>query len=134
MNKLVCGTGTQRPEYDFNSHVRISENVVLHPAEWIILEGIFALNFEIIRNLSRVTIFAKAPLELCFERRLNRDVSERGRNQAEVAWRFWEHVVPNHVKFSKHLENIADLVVDTTGAIDSNLKLILSSLKLLGCI
>ena len=68
------------PEYDYTEHNRKTTTKHFEPKKIIILEGILLLTDEEIRNEINVSIFVDAPLDICFIRRLQRDMVERGRS------------------------------------------------------
>ena len=119
LRALKSGKAVRVPRYDFLTHTRRNAGVVVAPADWILLEGIFALHFAEVRRLADMKILLKSPLAVCLERRTRRDTEERGRDADEVAWRFREHVLPNYLKVADALEKVADLVLDARGPVDA---------------
>ena len=88
----------------------------------IVVEGIFVLFVEEVRNLLDLKLFIEAPGFLMLKRRILRDSDERGYDLNDVLYRFEHHVtpafrnyiepsrkwadiiIPNHVNFNKALE------------------------------
>ena len=77
---LARGESIDRPIYDFATYTRVpgrSQRVSAGP--FLIVEGIFALYYRELLSNYHLRVYVDAPDELCFERRLKRDVEERGR-------------------------------------------------------
>ncbi len=109
LKKLQEGETIQKPIYDFRTHTRIGhEN--FEASDIIILEGLFTLNEEI-RDLIDYKIFVHASEKTRFDRRLKRDIAERGRTEESVKKQFIETVAPMHIKHIEPLKPYADLTV-----------------------
>ena len=74
LQALKQGNSVEIPEYDYTEHNRKSTVTYFPPKRIIILEGILLLTDEHIRNEIDVSIFVDAPLDICFIRRLQRDM------------------------------------------------------------
>jgi uridine kinase len=127
---LARGDTIDRPVYDFATYSRMpgrTERVTSGP--FLIVEGIFALYFEQLLPLYHLRVYVDAPDALCFERRLKRDLDERGRSQASVLDQ-WEHRVrPSSLKFVRPSAEKADLVVDGSGALDWKVERVLAEMR-----
>jgi uridine kinase len=127
---LARGDTIDRPCYDFATYSRMpgrTERVTSGP--FLIVEGIFALYFEQLLPLYHLRVYVDAPDALCFERRLKRDLDERGRSQASVLDQ-WEHRVrPSSLKFVRPSAAKADLVVDGSGALDWKVERVLGEMR-----
>jgi uridine kinase len=91
---LSEGGAIHAPEYDFARHTRTKGETVIEPGPLVILEGLFALYWPELRDLLAVKLFVSASDEVCFERRLARDVRERGRTPESVRAQFESTVRP----------------------------------------
>ncbi len=91
---LASGKAVDRPVYDFSTHSRINTIDTFHPTDFIIIEGLFALHWQQIRDLLSITIFINATDDLCLHRRKTRDVLERGRSAEYVVQQFHDMVKP----------------------------------------
>lgn len=98
---LRQGQPATTPLYDFSAHTRRTESLFIDPGDAVILEGLFALHDPAIRESSDVRVFVEAPAEVCLERRIDRDVRERGRSEESVRERFASHVLP---MYQRHVE------------------------------
>ena len=77
----------------------------------IILDGIFTLCFEAIRELTNLKIFLEVGDDLRFIRRLQRDMKQRGRNLDGVIKQYCETVRPMHIQYIEPTKRFADLIV-----------------------
>ena len=101
------------PKYDFASHKRIGyEN--LDAAPLIIVEGILVLWSRNVRDMLDFKIYVDAPAELRFQRRLKRDMKERGRDAASIEKQWNGTVRPMHEKYVEPSRQHADQVIDGT--------------------
>ena len=73
------------PVYDFTRHVRTESVERLQAGEFVIIEGLFTFYWEELRRLLDVKVFVAADDAICLNRRLERDIRERGRSRESVA-------------------------------------------------
>lgn len=95
---LKSGRRVSCPRYDFATRSRVGERP-LKPGRLTIVEGILVLCWPTLRDLMDVRVFVDAPASLRLERRINRDVRERGRTEESVRRQFSETVQPMHEEF-----------------------------------
>jgi len=117
--ELACGRAIERPLYDFSTHTRVpgrTETIV--PGAFLIVEGLFALYYAELLPLYHLRIYMEAPDTLCFERRLKRDIEQRGRTPESVQEQYEATVRPASIKFVRPSAVHADLIVDGAGALD----------------
>ena len=79
LRELRAGRPIQRPVYDFANHTRRSETAQVTPGAAVIVEGILILADPELRDLMDIRVFVDADADLRLIRRLERDVSVRGR-------------------------------------------------------
>ncbi len=91
---LADGRSIELPVYDFATHARTARTERIVPADFVIIEGLFALYWEDLRALFGTRVFVDAPDAVCLERRTTRDVRERGRTRESVLQQFSETVQP----------------------------------------
>lgn len=97
------------PTYNFVSRDRIDNCSRLMTEDVMILEGILWVTNEQIRSQVDLIIFVDTPLELCFLRRIARDISERGRELPYVIKQLEEQVRPMYYKFIEPCKKFADI-------------------------
>ena len=122
---LKQGEAVDIPVYDFSTHSRTTEVERIEPAELIIGEGhlLFVIP-EVVREFE-LRIFISAPEELRLKRRLDRDVSERGRTPESIRSQFASTVSPMHDKYIEPSSSLADLILDGSAPIEESLEKVL---------
>lgn len=108
---LRGGEKIMTPRYDFSTHSRESKQELFEPTPLILVEGILTFAFPKIRELLDLKIFIYAPDDLRFERRMSRDIKERGRTPESVTQQWQETVAPMHNEFCGPSMAHADLVI-----------------------
>ncbi len=108
---LIAGQTVKIPTYDFSSYNRSSIVNEVKPKKIIVIEGLFTLLEESIRDLLDIKIYVETDLDICFIRRLKRDIDERGRTLDSVISQYTETVKPMHEKFISPTRKYADIVV-----------------------
>ena len=111
VTKLLSKQSILVPEYDFTTHTRTESYQETIPAPTIIIEGIFALYWEELRDLATVKVFVDTPLEVCLERRIVRDIRERGRTRDSVIAQWESSVEPMYSQYALPTKASADLIV-----------------------
>jgi uridine kinase len=70
-----------------------------------------------------------APDPICYERRVARDVRERGRTAESVAIQYAATVRPSSERYVRPSAANADLIVDGTTALDWSVEQVLSTIR-----
>lgn len=117
MRALLRGEPISLPRYDFSRHLRVGAETV-QPKPYIVLEGIFSFHDEELVRMASLRVFLGCPLPVMKDRRVRRDVAERGRTVEEVEWRFANHVAPAYEKHILPTAAMADIVLSTGEAGD----------------
>ncbi|MFT6071450.1 MAG: uridine kinase [Bacteriovoracaceae bacterium] len=112
LEKLKKGEDVEIPVYDFATHSRLNEVQLFKSKKIILVDGILILSQEILRPHFDRAIFIDCPEDLRFERRLNRDVVERGRTPEGVRAQFKNQVKPMHDQFVEPSRKFATRVVN----------------------
>lgn len=81
IHSLLKGNSIELPVYDFTIHSRKKETIRIEPRSIILVEGILIFYDKMLRNLFDVKLFVDADSDIRFIRRLNRDITERGRSE-----------------------------------------------------
>ena len=111
LDALVRGETVERPVYDFTTDDRAAETVRLEPQPVVVVEGILVLHEPTLRERFDLCVFVDAPPDERFIRRLERDVSERGRSAASVIEQYRRSVRPMHDLFVEPTKAYAHLIV-----------------------
>ncbi len=99
LDQLRQGQAIEVPQYDFATHTRLSSTTRFAPSEVVILDGTLLLSQPVIRERLDLCVFVDTAESLRFQRRLNRDVRERGRTEDGVRRQFEKQVKPMHDLF-----------------------------------
>ena len=111
LESLKSGASIDVPKYDFASHKRLMEVIYFDPKPVVILDGILILTQSEIRDCLDVSFFIDAAEEVRFQRRMYRDVRERGRTQEGVRAQLMNHVKPMHDLFVEPSKRFAQKVI-----------------------
>jgi uridine kinase len=109
---LKAGRSCGLPLYDFKSHSRLEKEKLVDPRPLIVVDGILILHPpQLVETFDYTLYFQEIP-EVRFERRLKRDVIERGRTPEGVKRQFDSQVEPMHQKFVRPSRLKADKVIE----------------------
>lgn len=127
---LARGETIQRPLYDFSTHTRIlGRTETVQPGPYLFVEGLFALAYAELLPLYQLRVYVETPDDLCFERRLRRDVVERGRTPESVRRQYDATVRPSSIAFVRPTRASADLVLDGADALDWKVEQVIAQLR-----
>jgi uridine kinase len=113
--ELKAGRPVEIPVYDFASHKRLARTISQAPRKLILLDGILIFHSEPVRAVLDELVFFDTPEALRFERRLDRDVKERGRTPEGVHAQFYKQVKPMHDLYVEPTKAFADTIVRDLG-------------------
>lgn len=111
LDVLRNGNGIEAPVYDFSTHSRSKEVQKVAPTDVVIIEGILALHFPELRETYAYSVFVDTEDDLRLQRRLTRDVSERGRTEKSVHDQWNATVHPMHTKYCAPTRTLASEVM-----------------------
>lgn len=111
LESLRSGLAIEHPVYDFTKHLRSDETVRIGPARVVIVEGILVLSDAQLRSELDLKIFVDTDPDLRLARRLQRDISERGRSVDSVIDQYFATVRPMHLEFVEPSRRYADLII-----------------------
>ena len=112
---LVEGRGVDVPMYDFARHARKASTEPVAPRRAIIVEGILIYTDAALRRLMDVKVFVDTDDDTRFIRRLQRDISERGRTVQSVIDQYLSTVKPMHLEFVEPSKRYADIILPQGG-------------------
>ena len=111
LKDLKNGIAVDVPVYSYVDHTRTGETKHFTPKRIVILEGILLLTDERVRQLADISVFVDTPLDICFIRRLQRDMEERGRSLQSVIDQYRATVRPMFLQFIEPSKQYADIVI-----------------------
>ncbi|HEY5270612.1 MAG TPA: uridine kinase [Anaerolineales bacterium] len=113
--QLKNGQPVEVPIYNFSTHSRTERTYTVQPRGVILVEGILIFTEAALRELFNVKIFVDTDSDLRFIRRLERDISERGRTLETVVKQYLSTVRPMHLEFVEPSKRYADVVIPEGG-------------------
>jgi len=111
VDALLAGQSIEKPLYNFVTHARLPETILVAPSRVIILEGILVLESPRLRERMDIKIFVDTEPDLRILRRLQRDMEERGRSLQAVIEQYLTTVRPMHLQFVEPSKRYADLII-----------------------
>jgi uridine kinase len=118
LNALRAGVAIQPPRYCFETHCRLGDDATVEPRPVVLVDGVLLLWDPAVRAALDLSIFLDAPERVRLERRLARDVGERGRSTTSVLAQFDATVRRAHATYVEPTRALADLVLSTTGRLE----------------
>jgi len=112
---LRDGRSVEVPIYDFATDSRTSQTFTVRPHRVILVEGILIFTEAALRPLFDVKIFVDTDADLRFIRRLERDITERGRSTESVIKQYMLTVRPMHLEFVEPSKRYADVIIPDGG-------------------
>ncbi len=116
IKQLQRGEPAEVPLYEFAHHKRnLTQTEHIDPQPIILVEGILIFAEPEIRELCDVRIFVDTDADIRFIRRLNRDITERGRTVESVIAQYLATVRPMHLDFVEPSKRYADVIIPEGG-------------------
>jgi uridine kinase len=127
---LAEGQPIQRPIYDFATHSRVAGAFqAVTPARFVLVEGILALHYAELYPQYHFSVYVDAPNEVCLNRRIYRDMRERGRTEQSVREQFEATARPMADLYVVPSQARASITVSGTEALDWSLERVLGELR-----
>jgi uridine kinase len=108
---LISGKEIDLPLYDFKTHSPLKETERVKPKKYILVEGILIFTQKELRDLLDLKVYILTYGELCYYRRLKRDVEERGRTHSEVSERYFRDVLPSSKTYVEPMIQFCDIAL-----------------------
>ena len=115
IQQLKNGEPVEVPVYDFSTHSRTDRTFTVQPRSVILVEGILIFTEAPLRDFFDVKIFVDTDSDLRFIRRLQRDITERGRTTETVIKHYMATVRPMHMEFVEPSKRYADVIIPEGG-------------------
>ncbi len=129
IQNLKEGKSIEQPIYSYITHSRSDDYKVVHAKEILIVEGILVFNNELLRNFCDIKIFVHTDADDRLIRRIRRDITERGRDVAEVLNRYEKTLKPMHNQFIEPTMKYADMIVPVGGENKVAIDVLVSMIK-----
>lgn len=111
LSLLKSGGTVNVPVYDYSIHDRSDETKSVGPCEILIVEGILLLHRMAVRDVADLSVFVDVSEEVCLERRIARDIAQRGRTRESVLAQYETNVGPMYREFVQPSKQHAELIV-----------------------
>lgn len=115
LRQLRAGKPIAMPQYDFVTHTRRPQRVIVEPHPVILVEGILIFVDPALRALLDIKLYVDTDADVRFIRRLQRDIKERGRRMESVIEQYLATVRPMHLDFVEPSKRYADLIIPEGG-------------------
>ncbi len=115
LRRLRQGHPVEVPNYDFASYCRLPDTRKVCPSAVVIVEGILILTEQALRDLIDLKIYVDTDADLRLIRRIERDISERGRTIESVIEQYLATVRPMHLEFVEPSKRYADVIIPLGG-------------------
>ena len=131
LRTLRAGRAIEHPLYDFAVHNRRAERAEAGPADLVVVDGLLLYAVPEMLPLFDLKIYVDTPLDICFIRRLQRDVLERGRTMESVIQQFCTTVRPMFIEHVLASRTQADLILSGEVPVEEVLPQILQRIQVL---
>ncbi|CAF4240197.1 unnamed protein product [Rotaria socialis] len=115
LKNLKIGKQVEIPLYNFTSHSRESYTKMLYGANVVIFEGIMSFFSIEIRDILDMKVFVDTDADIRLARRLERDITERGRDIEGVIQQYTRFVKPSYDHYIAPTMTYADIIVPRGG-------------------
>jgi uridine kinase len=111
IESLLSGQTIVKKEYTFNNADVVPKMLEIKPAPILIVEGLFILHFKKIAETLDLKIFIEANEDIALQRRLKRDLLERGYSHDDAMYKWINHVVPAYKEFLLPYRDECDKII-----------------------
>lgn len=129
LDLLVSGVAVNQPVYNYTTHTRSEDTLLIEPAPILLVEGIMVLEDERLRERMDIKVYVDTDPDERFIRRLQRDLIERGRSVDSIIDQYLSSVRPMHLQFVEPTKRYADVVLPQGGANHVAIDLLASKIR-----
>lgn len=109
---LFEGKTVYKEEYTFNNPLLKAKMLEIKPAPILIIEGLFIFYYSEVNALLDQRIFLHADDGIALERRIKRDLTERGYDEDDVRYKWFNHVLPAFRAYLLPYKSGCDLIIE----------------------
>ena len=117
LQRLRRGERVALPSYDFIRHLRTEQRRAIAPCRVVLVDGLFVLVEERIRVELDLAVYVDAPEHLRLQRRIARDVEERGWTEAQIRSHWNQQVRRAEIALIEPSRRWADIVLTNDGSL-----------------
>ncbi len=114
LQNIINGHSIRVPQYDYETH-KVIKYDIKEPMPIIIVEGLFAFSDERLRHLMDFLVWIEADYDVRLQRRINRDINERGDTIDSATERFTCDAEPAFQEIISINKQYADCVIFNNG-------------------
>jgi len=129
LQQLKNKESIEKPLYDYTLHTRSTQSETIESRDVILLEGIFVLAEERVREMCDILVYVDTDSDIRFIRRLKRDIEERGRSLESVCQQYLSTVRPMHEQFIEPSKRYAHIIVPEGGSNIVAIDLLMTKIK-----
>lgn len=129
LTALIHGQTIHVPIYDYADHNRSTAVETVTPTKIVVFEGILALIEPQLRDLFDLKIFVDTPADIRLTRRLQRDITDRGRTHDSVIAQYLATVRPSHEFFIEPSKRFADVIFPEGGQNDAAVDVLVARIR-----
>ena len=131
LKALLEGGEIFKPIYDYNEHRRKEEVECVKATPIIIVDGILVLAEKALAEMMDIKIFVDADSDVRLLRRIQRDISERGRSIDDIIQQYEATVRPMYLQFVEPSKRRADIIIPRGGHNAVAIDMVVSRIKTL---
>ena len=110
---LKTGQDINVPQYSFSTHLRLKNSTLFKPKKILIIEGILILSDITLKGQINYNVFLDCSRDTRLKRRLERDISERGRNREDIIKLFENRLDKMHRNYVEPIKKECNLILNT---------------------
>lgn len=115
LDALMAGNAIERPTYDFTTHTRLTESILVQAQPVIVLDGILVLAEPALRARMDIKIYVDTDDDIRLLRRIRRDMKKRGRSIDSILDQYERTVRPMHIEYVEPSKRHADVIIPRGG-------------------
>jgi uridine kinase len=125
---LTSGFSIEQPIYKYNVSPPSIDFSIIEPKEVIIAEGIFLFHYQELFNRLHTKVLIDAPVDVKRQRRIERDIRERGYEEQQIRYRFDNHAQDSYNSYVLPFKNQADHLIESPESFDAVYTLLLNQI------
>lgn len=129
LTQLCARKPIDKPVYDFVTHTRTARTERVELADVVVIDAILLFVDPRLRALCDVKVFVDADADIRLIRRIQRDISRRGRPLEEILDQYLSTVHPMHLEFVEPSKRYADVIVPRGGHNQIAIEMILGKIE-----
>jgi len=112
LSDIMLRRPTKIPVYDFKTNSRVpGEYTTIYPSDVVLVEGILIFYHTKMRDMFNLKLFVDADADIRLLRRVQRDITERGRGLEHILTQYSLLVKPAFEEFCIPTKKFADIIV-----------------------